>query len=58
MAAWFPALLTLSLLFLKAFGVISVSWWVVFAPVLAAVVLGLAVFVAFLWFGDKVSRDF
>lgn len=27
------ALATIVLLFLKSFGVISVSWWVVFAPI-------------------------
>ena len=40
----FCALLTAALLILKAFGAISVSWWVAFLPIaIGAVVMAVAV---------------
>lgn len=49
-------LLFIVFLVLKLCGVIAWSWWVVFSPILAEVLLSIVIFILQLWFITSLRR--
>ncbi len=54
----FLELVTLILLLLKAFGVISISWWLVFLPVMIAIVGYIGIIMLYFLFGMSIISIF
>ncbi len=54
----FTEVLTIIFVLLKVFGVISWSWWIVFAPEIIALVLYVALVIIGICGTNKAKRDF
>lgn len=58
----FLEILTLVLIILKALGIITVSWWVVFSPIIIALVIYATIFIFTFVFGfsilDKINKRY
>lgn len=53
----FTEVLTIIFVLLKVFGVITWSWWLVFAPEIVALVFYVIIVIASIRHTNKVSRD-